>query len=272
MLSALGVLIILGLLSGSFSAHMRLQSAYSSRDLKEFKAHYLAVAGIQDAIARISTDSAVADSYADQWWMGSSPKMIPMGEGGYTLTVADESTRLNAATASPQMLSALLGGDKKATAAVADFRASDLPFVIDDLRGAEISADALSRLIALGTTVGNGKVNINTANADVIAALPGMGPDAAQLVVDYRMGPDGVDATDDDNIFLKPVDILKVPGLSRVRTAPAMPLIKVQSGVFRVESVGSIIREQRIVTNKKITAVVSRDENQNVNIISWESS
>lgn len=272
MISALGVLVILGLLASVFSAHMRLQAAYSAKDVQEIKAHYLAVAGIQDAIARIKADLPKTDSYADEWWTGDSPEMTPLGEGGYTLTVTDESALLNVATASPQMLSVLLGGDKEATAAVADFRASQLPFVVDDLIGADLSADALSRVTALGTTVGDGKVNINTANADVIAALPGMDAGAAQLVVDYRKGPDGVGGTGDDRLFKRPKDIKSVPGLAAVRTAPAIPLIKAQTDIFRVESVGSVYKGTRLVANKRIAAVLSRDKNQEVGIISWEGS
>jgi type II secretory pathway component PulK len=271
-LAALGVLVILGLLTSAFAAHMRLQSAMSSLESKEFKAHYLAMAGIQDAIARIKADAVGTDSYADGWWVGNSPKPVALGEGRYTLKVTDESTRLNISTATPQMLSGLLAGDKEATAAVAEFRAVDLPFVIEDLAGANIPADSFSRLIDLGTALGDGKVNINTAGADVIAVLPGMDSDTAQFVVDYRRGPDGTDATDDDHIFVKPIDILKVPGLSIVRTAPAIPFIKVGTEVFRVESVGSILRGERTVANKKIIVFLGRDENRNVKIISWESS
>jgi DNA uptake protein ComE-like DNA-binding protein len=272
MISALGVLVILGLLATVFSAHMRLQSAYSSRDAQEFKAHYLAVAGIQDAIARIEVDPQGIDSYADNWWRGETPEMTPLGEGGYTLTVTDESALINLATASPQTLSALLGGDKEATAAVVKFRASDIPFVVEDLSAANLPADALSRITSLATTLGDGKVNINTASPDVIATLPGMDADTAQLVISYRRGPDGVDGTPDDHIFSQLEDIKKVPGLAAVRAAPAVPLIKARTNIFRVESVGSLYRHQRLVANKKITAVVRRDENQNVSIISWESS
>jgi DNA uptake protein ComE-like DNA-binding protein len=272
MVSALGVLVILGLLAGVFSAHMKLQSAYSARDLQAFKAHYIAVAGVQDAIARIKADPLRSDAYTDAWWTGESPEMTPLGEGGYTLTIADESARINVATASAQTLSALLGGDKEVTAAVVEFRASKQSFLVEDLVAANIPADALSRVTALGTTLGSGRININTAGADVIAALPGMDGKAAQLLIDYRKGPDGVTGTKDDRVFAKAKDIQKIPGLTRVLTAPTIPLIRVGTNIFRVESVGSVYKEERLVANKKITAVLRRDKNSNVTVISWESS
>lgn len=272
MISALGVLVILGLLSSAFSAHMRLQSAYTSRDSQEFKAHYLATAGVQDAIARIKADPRETDSYSDQWWNGASPEMTPLGEGGYTLTITDESALINVAKASPQILGAMLGGDKEATAKVVEFRSSDLPFVVEDFSAAGFPADALSRVISLGTTFGDGRININTAGVDVIAALPGLDAQAAQLVIDYRKGADGIGETPDDRVFARPEDITKVRGLTAVRAAPAIPLIKTKTGVFHVESVGSVYRGQRLVANKKITAVLRRDTDGEVSIISWESS
>lgn len=271
-ISALGVLVILGLLASVFSAHMRLESAYSTKDAQDFKAHYLAVAGIQDAIARLRADPPLVDAYGENWWPGVSPDMTPMGEGGYTLTISDESARINVFSASPQTLSAILGGDKEALGAVLNYRSSAVHFSVEDLMGAGLPADALSRVITLGTTIGDGKVNINTANADVIAALPGMDPDAAQLVVEFRRGADGIEGTGDDYVFSGPENLSNVPGLTPVRTAPAIPLIKFNTDIFRVESVGSIYKGTQIVSNKRITAVLHRDENGNVNIMSWEGS
>lgn len=271
-LAALGVLVILGLLSSVFSAHMRLEAAYSARDAQELKAHYLAVAGIQDAIARLRTDSPSVDAYGDVWWLGDSPDIRPLGEGGYTLGVTDESARVNVLSASAQILSAILGGDKEALAAVLNFRSSNALFPVDDLAGANLPADALSRVMTLGTTLGDGRININTAGVDVIAALPGMDPNAAQMVVEFRRGADGVEGSNDDFVFATPEDLTKVPGLTPVRTAPALPLVKVNTNVFRTESVGTIYRGKRIVSNKRIIAVLHRGDNQNVTILSWESS
>jgi hypothetical protein len=48
--------------------------------------------------------------------------------------------------------------------------------------------------------------------------------------------------------------------------------LKMNSSVFRVESVGSVYVGKRIVSNKKIVAVLHRDENGKINILSWENS
>ncbi len=271
-LTALGVLVILGLLSSVFLAHMKLEAAYAERDAKNLEAHYLAVAGVEDATARLKADSPLVDAYTDDWWLGDSPEMIPLGDGGYTIRVMDESARMNVLSATPQALSAILGGDKEALAAILNYRSSNRLFAVEDLSAAGIGADAYSRAVALGTVLGDGKININTANADVIAALPGMDPSVAQMVIEFRRGADGIDGTEDDFVFGAPADLAKVPGLTPVRTAPVIPLIKVNSNIYRVEAVGSIRKGTRVVSNSKVTAVLSRGADRNVSILSWEGS
>jgi hypothetical protein len=127
-------------------------------------------------------------------------------------------------------------------------------------------------LTALGTALDIGKVNINTASADVIAALPGMDAETAQIVVEFRKGPDGEEGTADDFVFAEPVDLVKAPGLGPVRTAPVIPFLKSNSNIFRVESVGAVVEGPRTVSTKKITSVVRRDQNGRIHIESWEGS
>jgi hypothetical protein len=272
MLTSLGVLVILGLLGGVFLAHMRLESAYAGRDAHQLKAHYLAVAGVEDAIARLAADSPLVDSYADIWWMGSSPGMTPLGQGGYTLTVWDEAARIDVMNASPQMLGTLIGGDAEALALILNFRSSRKLFTIADFAAADLKAGALDKLTALGTALDIRKVNINTAGADVIAALPGMDAEAAQIIVEFRKGPDGEEGTADDFVFADPADLVKAPGLGTVRTAPAIPFLKSNSNIFRIESVGAVVEGPRTVSARKIISVVKRDQNGRIHIESWENS
>lgn len=272
MLTALGVMVILGLLGTVFLAHMKLETAYGERDARRLKAQYLAEAGMQDAIARLEVDSPQEDAYSDVWWTGASPSLTPLGEGGYTVAVTDESARINVLTAPPPVLSALLGGDKEALAAVLNFRSSRKVFDVEDFKAANLSADSLSRIKTLGTVLGDGKVNINTATADVLAALPGMDPKAAQMVVEFRKGPDGIEGTSDDFVFASPDDLAKVPGLTPVRVAPALSLAKVNSNIFRAQAVGSVYQGQRVASHKDVSAILERDNNHAVTITSWQGA
>ncbi|GAB4346848.1 MAG: hypothetical protein Kow0099_28440 [Candidatus Abyssubacteria bacterium] len=277
-LAALGVLAILGILASAFLAFMRLEQAFAMRDAHQLKAHYLAVAGVQNAIALLEADDPDIDALTDSWWLGNAPDPMPMGEGGYTLTISDESARLNVISAPPQALSAMLGGDKEAVASLVNFRSAFTPFSVEDFVGANLGAEAYSRLIALGTVHGDGRVNVNTANADVLAALPGMDNETAQRIVDFRNGPDGIEGTNDDFVFAAPSDLAKTPGITPVRLAPALTMMKVNSDIFRVHAVGSVHARTdrpehvRVVANKKISALLQRGDNTTIMITLWESS
>ena len=49
------------------------------------------------------------------------------------------------------------------------------------------------------------KVNLNTANAEELAKIPGITPDLAKAIVEFRAS---------SGAFKKPEDLLKVPGIS----------------------------------------------------------
>jgi general secretion pathway protein K len=52
------------------------------------------------------------------------------------------------------------------------------------------------------TTFSSGKVNLNTADLNVLELIPGMDTASAQNILKFRAGPDGVDGTDDDTPFI----------------------------------------------------------------------
>ena len=51
------------------------------------------------------------------------------------------------------------------------------------------------------TPFSSGKININTADLNVLQLIPGMDTDSAQAIMKFRAGPDGVEGTDDDTPF-----------------------------------------------------------------------
>jgi competence protein ComEA len=57
--------------------------------------------------------------------------------------------------------------------------------------------------VAAGTAPGGGPVNINSASAEELARLPGIGPATARAIVEYRSGEP----------FRKAEDIRKVKGI-----------------------------------------------------------
>jgi general secretion pathway protein K len=51
------------------------------------------------------------------------------------------------------------------------------------------------------TPVSSGKININTADVNVLQMIPGVDTNTAAAIIQQRAGPDGVDGTDDDTPF-----------------------------------------------------------------------
>jgi type II secretory pathway component PulK len=51
------------------------------------------------------------------------------------------------------------------------------------------------------TPFSSGKININTADANVLQMIPGVDATMADAIIKQRAGPDGVDGTDDDTPF-----------------------------------------------------------------------
>jgi hypothetical protein len=54
------------------------------------------------------------------------------------------------------------------------------------------------------TPFSSGKININTADANVLQLIPGIDTTAAADIIKYRAGPDGQEGTDDDTPFQNP--------------------------------------------------------------------
>jgi general secretion pathway protein K len=68
------------------------------------------------------------------------------------------------------------------------FQAPDYPFGLKDIF----------------TPISSGRININTADENVLQLLPGVDEATAQNIIKLRAGPDGVDGTADDTPFTNP--------------------------------------------------------------------
>jgi general secretion pathway protein K len=59
-------------------------------------------------------------------------------------------------------------------------------------------------LVEIFTPFSNGKINVNTADANVLQMIPGVDAAMADAIIKQRAGPDGVDGTEDDMPFSNP--------------------------------------------------------------------
>lgn len=115
------------------------------------------------------------------------------------------------------------------------------------VRGME--PEIYDKLLDFITVYGDGKVNINTASAPVLAALD-MSPETVAKILIARRGPDGQDATADDYVFFigaggasltlpQNMDI-RPEELSEIDTLYVRGRLGVYSAYFRVRSTGRL--------------------------------
>lgn len=117
------------------------------------------------------------------------------------------------------------------------------------------------------TAYTDGKVNINTVPQKVLYAL-GMNEDLAGRVISFRMGADNKQGTKDDEVFQYPDAITSVistavplspEDLAEVSNAASEGVFSTRSDVFRIYSIGRLIRGVQTMESR-ITAVVRRSD------------
>jgi len=84
------------------------------------------------------------------------------------------------------------------------------------------------------TPVSSGKININTADVNVLQMIPGVDTNAAAAIIEQRAGPDGVDGTDDDTPYGN-VGQINAAGVSPQAIAQLNNYCTVRSSTFEVD-------------------------------------
>ncbi|HEY5233221.1 MAG TPA: general secretion pathway protein GspK [Verrucomicrobiae bacterium] len=84
------------------------------------------------------------------------------------------------------------------------------------------------------TPVSSGKININTADVNVLQMIPGVDTNAAAAIIEQRAGPDGVDGTDDDTPY-HTVGQINAAGVSPQAIAQLNNYCTVRSSTFEVD-------------------------------------
>jgi general secretion pathway protein K len=109
----------------------------------------------------------------------------------------------------------------------------------------------------------NGKLNVNTASATVLQAIPLVDAATAAQIVQMRAGPDGVDGTDDDTPFRTINEVVNaVP--DRAVYSQIARYCDVRSSTFQVEVTADIGGYQRV-----FHAIIGRNNPRDVQILSF---
>ena len=94
----------------------------------------------------------------------------------------------------------------------------------------------------------NGKLNLNEAKAELIAAAAEVSIDDAQNVVDYVLGPDRLRDTDDDQLFQGLPEALSLLGVSELQQQQVEPRLTVDDPTTRIISDGRAGTAKRRIT------------------------
>ena len=112
------------------------------------------------------------ETYYDTLYEINRPKEVKLEGGKFVFSLIDEESKININKAPLDVLANLPGLDE----------------------------EIFSKIKDLITVYGNGRVNINTAKAEVLKAL-GFDNDLVRIIEEFRKGADGEELTEDDGIF-----------------------------------------------------------------------
>jgi general secretion pathway protein K len=151
------------------------------------------------------------------------------------------------------------------------YEAKDADYeVLDELllvRG--MSQKILDKLKNYISIHSSGEVNINTASAEVLFAL-NLGSELIDKIISFRRGKDGVEATEDDNIFSSPSNIVeelnRFSELSDTESSKLSSLIS--SGKISTNSNNFMVRSIAYLDEQKSEIVCTFDREGK--ILSWK--
>jgi general secretion pathway protein K len=114
------------------------------------------------------------------------------------------------------------------------------------------------------TIWGDGKIDVNLADADMIELMTGVSPATADQFVKYRWGPDGKPFTADDRVYGSMDEVRAALGLSPEQFQMVEGLLSLNSEVDRIESTGIIAGYE-----KTIVVITARNRTP-VRYLSWQ--
>ncbi len=118
-------------------------------------------------------------------------------------------------------------------------------------------------LVNLFTPISSGRININTADTNVLQMIPGVDGATAAAIVMQRAGPDGAEGTEDDTPF-RNVNQLSATGLSPQFVSQIGNLCTVRSTTFEVHVTAQIGDYQR-----EYVAILFRNTGTDVQVLGF---
>jgi type II secretory pathway component PulK len=306
LIQTLWTLAILSLLSLALGSTTALDQRLVSYQRDRLTALYLAKAGYVRALLELERDPlAQVDSYLDSWARNPEAfRQAPLGRGTFTVSYAspgsdqaagivygviDEDRKINVNTAPKEILARLPGMTEEIADALLEWRAKhknlvaieDRPFkVLEELRLVEgMTREVFQGLQPFVTVYSDGKINLNTAPAEVLTAL-GMSQGLVSKVLRFRWGLDGLRGTRDDQSFtslasagqeLNSFETLTPLEAAQLTNVISQNRLKVASSFFRIHSRGAVADGK---ISRAVEAIVRRGAGPSrpAALVSWHES
>jgi type II secretory pathway component PulK len=113
------------------------------------------------------------------------------------------------------------------------------------------------------TPFSDGKININTADADVLQLIPGVDEATAEAIIKTRAGPDGADGTEDDTPFTSAGDVQRA-GIDPEAMRYISTYCDVRSHTFEIHVTAHYANASR-----DYVAVVWRNTPQDIRVVQF---
>ena len=243
---ALIVLLFLTIIIGSATVGLRVEGQLASLHANNFRARYAALAGIESALCELAADRNDVDHLNEGWHVAADDGVFHktgLGDAEFEVRymcpetdawqfgVVDEERKLNVNKATKGMLMALFREE-----VVADAVLAKRPFTtVDELAFLAGVDDACFRRIqAFVTVAGEGRINVNTAGADVLKCF--VSEENAGKIVGFRNGEDKKPLTEDDQYFESISALQKELKLSDRDFKDVAGHLTVQSSWFTVDA------------------------------------
>ena len=294
----LWVLAILTVVTVGFGRRAMLENRAAAFSLDHVQAMFMARGAVERGIAEIRNKAKIdylfqqanRTSYAQQW----AKPVDMLKEGGYfssmggdefaddvcEYTIRDECSLISINAAKEDLIKEIEGISFSARRSILRRRAGvpranvpKQPFqAIEELLYTQgigdddwFGTDRQIGLRDLLTCWGDGRINVNTASAEVLSCIPKLGETAIEAIVDYRAGGDGDLRTSDDKDFRSIDDVGAQTGISGDDIQALKMYCKVDSGFFTITGVATR-RQGKVRATCRATV---RVQGPNAWVIKW---
>lgn len=262
------VLVILVILAGGLARAVSTEIRWVGYLERRLLSLNLAKAAIRRAALEQEKD--IAPDY-DSIYELQKEQLKELGRGKFIYSIVDEESKININTVSRELLTALPGIMPETAKNIYESKPFSLIEEILLLEG--ITDEEFSSFRDFITVYSDGKVNINTAGAEILRIL-GLEEDLIEIIERFRKGDDDELASEDDRIFkstgsilsdLREFTILSPEQSQQIIGLLSKNLLTVQSENLRVD----IQTEVDNKPNKKFSVVLKQSEEE-MRVVRWE--